>query len=81
MKTLFSAAIIAAVAAPAAFAAIPPMEGSLNFNQPIQLEKAPVGSTVLHTFSDGSGHNVNEVYKVNADRTVTLVNRSISNES
>ena len=81
MKTLLAAAIIATVAAPAAFAAIPPMEGSLNFNQPIQLEKAPVGSTVLHTFSDGSGRDVHEVYKVNADRSVTLVNRSFSNES
>ena len=81
MKTLLAAAMIAAVAAPAAFASVAPIEGSLNYNNAVQLEQAPVGSTVLHTFNDGSGRDVHEVYKVNADKTVTLVTRSFSNAS
>ncbi|QLF70781.1 hypothetical protein FE840_015220 [Peteryoungia desertarenae] len=81
MKTLISAAVLAVVAAPAAFASVAPIEGSLNYNAPVQLQQAPVGSTVLHTFNDGSGRDVREVYKVNADKTVTLVTRSISNAS
>jgi hypothetical protein len=45
------------------------------------LEKAPAGSTFFHTFSNGDGRDVREIYKVNADKSVTLVNRTVSNAS
>ena len=82
MKTIISAALISLAAGSAAFAAVQPIPGSITYdNANVQLEKAPAGSTFFHTFSDGSGRDVNEVYKVNADQTVTLVNRQISNAS
>ena len=82
MKTIISAALIALAAGTSAFASVQPIPGSITYdNANVQLEKAPVGSTFFHTFSDGSGRDVNEVYKVNADQTVTLVTRTISNAS
>jgi ribosome-interacting GTPase 1 len=82
MKTIISAALIALAAGTSAFAAIQPIPGSITYdNAQVQLEKAPVGSTVLHTFSNGDGRDVREVYKVNADKSVTLVNRTFSNAS
>ena len=82
MKTIISAALISLVAGSAAFAAVQPIPGSITYDNPnVQLEKAPAGSNFFHTFTDGSGHDVREVYKVNADKTVTLVNRTVSNAS
>jgi ribosome-interacting GTPase 1 len=82
MKTIISAALITLAAGSAAFAAVQPIPGSITYdNANVQLEKAPVGSTFFHNFTDGSGHDVTEVYKVNADKSVTLVNRQISNAS
>ncbi|MBX9467401.1 MAG: hypothetical protein KL839_05990 [Rhizobium sp.] len=82
MKTIISAALIALAAGTSAFAAVQPIPGSITYdNANVQLEKAPVGSTFFHTFANGDGRDVREVYKVNADKTVTLVNRTISNAS
>ncbi|MFN3721042.1 MAG: hypothetical protein ACK4UW_19280 [Rhizobium rhizophilum] len=82
MKTIISAALIAIAAGTSAFAAVQPIPGSITYdNANVQLEKAPAGSTFFHTFANGDGRDVREVYKVNADKTVTLVNRTISNAS
>ncbi|MFN3636676.1 MAG: hypothetical protein ACK4UZ_13190 [Rhizobium rhizophilum] len=82
MKTIISAALITLAAASASFAAVQPIPGSITYdNANVQLEKAPVGSTFFHTFANGDGRDVREVYKVNADKSVTLVNRTISNAS
>ncbi|MFN3506046.1 MAG: hypothetical protein ACK4ZU_01115 [Allorhizobium sp.] len=82
MKTIISAALVSLVAGSAAFAAVQPIPGSITYDNPnVQLEKAPAGSNFFHTFNDGSGRDVREVYKVNADKTVTLVNRTVSNAS
>ncbi|MBO3760754.1 hypothetical protein J5J10_05795 [Ciceribacter sp. L1K23] len=60
--------------------AIEPIPGSITYGGNVaQLEKAPVGSTVLHTFTN-AGKDVNEVYVVAADKTLQLVSRSISND-
>jgi ribosome-interacting GTPase 1 len=82
MKTILSAALIALAAGTSAFAAIQPIPGSITYdNANVQLEKAPAGSTFFHTFTSGDGRDVREVYKVNADNSVTLVNRAVSNAS
>ncbi len=82
MKTILSAALIAVVAGSAAFAEIQPIPGSLTYgNANVHLQKAPAGSTMFHKFISRDGDKVNEVYRVNQDRTVTLVNRSIINDS
>ncbi|MDH4412246.1 MAG: hypothetical protein QE484_03000 [Rhizobium sp.] len=82
MKTIISAALIALAAGTSAFAAIQPIPGSITYdNANVQLEKAPAGSTFFHTFANGDGRDVREVYKVNADKSVSLVSRQISNAS
>ena len=82
MKTILSAALIALAAGTSAFASVQPIPGSITYdNANVQLEKAPAGSTFFHTFNNGDGRDVREVYKVNADKTVTLVDRQISNAS
>ncbi len=82
MKTIISAALISLAAGSAAFASVQPIPGSITYdNAGVQLEKAPAGSTFFHTFSNGDGRDVREIYKVNADKTVTLVNRTVSNAS
>jgi ribosome-interacting GTPase 1 len=82
MKTIISAALITLVAGSAAFASVQPIPGSITYdNANVQMEKAPAGSTFFHTFANGDGRDVREVYKVNADKSVTLVDRQISNAS
>ncbi len=82
MKTIISAALIALAAGTSAFAAVQPIPGSITYgNANVQLEQAPAGSNFFHTFASGDGRDVREVYKVNADKSVTLVNRTISNAS
>ena len=43
------------------------------------LEQAPAGSNFFHTFHL-NGTEVHEIYKVNADRTVSIVSRSMAND-
>ncbi|QEE43473.1 hypothetical protein FVA81_02185 (plasmid) [Rhizobium sp. WL3] len=82
MKTIISAALVTFVASSAAFASVAPIPGSITYDNPnVQLEKAPAGSTFFHTFPDGSGRDVREIYKVNEDKSVTLVTRTVSNAS
>jgi hypothetical protein len=60
--------------------AVEPVPGSITYGgAQSRLEQAPAGSNFFHTFYlDGS--EVHEIYKVNADRTVSLVSRSVSND-
>ncbi len=82
MKTIISAALLAIATGSAAFASVQPIPGSITYeNSNAMLEKAPAGSTFFHTFAKGDGRDVREVYKVNADKSVTLVNRTVSNAS
>ncbi|KQW26437.1 hypothetical protein ASE36_20920 [Rhizobium sp. Root274] len=82
MKAIISAALISLMTGSAAFASVAPIPGSITYgNANVQLEKAPAGSTFFHTFPDGSGRDVREIYKVNEDKSVTLVNRTVSNAS
>ncbi|QEE43192.1 hypothetical protein FVA81_00610 (plasmid) [Rhizobium sp. WL3] len=82
MKTIIYSALISLVAGSAAFASVQPIPGSITYgNTDVQLEKAPVGSTFFHTFANGDGRDVREIYKVNPDKSVTLVNRTVSNAS
>jgi hypothetical protein len=77
LTTLAGLTIIAGTSS--AFA-VEPVPGSITYGgaQP-RLEQAPAGSNFFHTFYlDGS--EVHEIYKVNADRTVSLVSRSVSND-
>lgn len=80
MKIAIAAALATLVAAPAAFA-IEPIPGSITYGGHVaQLEKAPVGSNFFHTFYGPNGEDVRETYKVNTDRTVSLVSRTVAND-
>jgi hypothetical protein len=82
MKSLITTALLSLVASSAAFASVQPIPGSITYdNATVMLEKAPAGSTFFHTFANGDGRDVREVYKVNADKSVSLVNRTVSNAS
>ncbi|MDH4440994.1 MAG: hypothetical protein QE284_11475 [Rhizobium sp.] len=82
MKSIILAALTSLAAGSAALASVQPIPGSITYNNAnVKLEKAPAGSTFFHTFPSGDGHDVREIYKVNADKSVTLVRRTISNRS
>jgi hypothetical protein len=81
MKILAAAllATLAGIAGTSAAFAVEPIPGSITYGgaQP-RLEQAPAGSNFFHTFHL-NGSEVHEIYKVNADRSVSLVSRSVSN--
>ncbi|QEE43165.1 hypothetical protein FVA81_00460 (plasmid) [Rhizobium sp. WL3] len=77
MKTyILSALVLAALAAPTM--ALEPIPGSITFpTQPrTKLVKAPIGSVVNHSFTDGFGRRVKETYIITADRSLKLVHRT-----
>jgi hypothetical protein len=77
--TILAAALLTSLTGTAAFAGVQPIQGSITYNgNNVHLEKAPVGSTFFHTFIGDNGRYVREVYKVNADKSVSLVSRSVS---
>lgn len=83
MKTIAAAILTSILAAPlatSAAAAMQPIPGSITYGgaQP-RLEQAPAGSNFFHTFYL-NGTEVHEIYKVNPDRTVSIVSRSMSND-
>lgn len=80
MKILAAATLVTALAGSSAAFALEPIEGSITYGgHQSYLEKAPVGSNFFHNFSS-NGNDVREIYKVNADRSVSLVSRSIAND-
>ena len=76
---IIAAALLTTLAGTSAAFAVEPIPGSITYGgaQP-RLEQAPAGSNFFHTFYL-NGSEVHEIYKVNADRTVSLVSRSVSN--
>jgi hypothetical protein len=77
---IIAAALLTTIAAASAAFAVEPIPGSITYGgaQP-RLEQAPTGSNFFHTFYL-NGSEVHEIYKVNADRSVSIVSRSISND-
>ncbi|RKE84386.1 hypothetical protein [Rhizobium sp. AG855] len=77
---MIAAALFTTFAGTTAAFALEPISGSITYGgaQP-RLEQAPAGSNFFHTFYF-KGSEVHEVYKVNSDRTVSLVSRSMSND-
>ena len=77
MKALFaSLALVATLGAGLASAEIlPATEGPLSGTVHA---KAPVGSTVLNAYL-ADGRQVHEVYRVNPDHSLTLVEKSANN--
>ena len=75
-----AAALLPTLAGISAAFAVEPIPGSITYGgaQP-RLEQAPTGSNFFHTFYTG-GSEVREIYQVNADRTVSIVSRSMSND-
>ena len=75
-----AAALLTTLAGLSAAFAVEPIPGSITYGgaQP-RLEQAPTGSNFFHTFYTG-GSEVREIYQVNADRTVSIVSRSMSND-
>jgi hypothetical protein len=81
MQTILSSALLAVVAGSAAIANVEPIRGSITYDQSeVRVEQAPVGSRFFHNFTDGEGRDVREIYRVNPDRSVTLVGRTLSND-
>ncbi|WP_265518892.1 hypothetical protein [Nitratireductor luteus] len=80
MKTLISAAALAAVLVTPALA-IEPIPGSITYDGPSQsrLEKTPVGSVYLHEFNSG-GNRYQEMYVVGDDGRLELRNRQVKND-
>lgn len=58
-----------------------PVPGSITYGgQPrTKLTKAPVGSTFEHRFEDRFGRTVFEVYRIEPDRSLTIVRRYVRN--
>lgn len=58
---------------------VEPIPGSITYGgQPRgKLTKAPVGSTFSHDFRTQDGRLAFETYRVEADRSLTLLNREI----
>ncbi|SMD13812.1 hypothetical protein [Rhizobium sp. RU36D] len=82
MKTIFAAALLALVAGSTAFARVEPIPGSITYENPeARLQKAPAGSSFPHSFLADDGTKVNETYRVNNDKTLTLVERSVSSDT
>ena len=79
----FALATIATVLAGTSVAfAVEPIQGSLTYggNQPM-LQKAPAGSSFDHVFITATGDTAVETYRVNSDKTVSLVTRDHSESS
>jgi phosphate-selective porin len=66
---------VSAVAASSAFA-IEPIKGSITYTNPneVRLTKAPAGSLFNHQFVN-DGQQYKEIYKVQADGSVMIVDR------
>lgn len=80
MKIVAAGALIAAFASASAALALEPIPGSITYaGKQANIVKAPAGSTLFHNFNF-NGDKIREVYKVNADHTVTLVQRGIIND-
>ncbi|MBX9470059.1 MAG: hypothetical protein ACK4UW_10335 [Rhizobium rhizophilum] len=71
---------LSTIAGTTAAFAVEPIPGSITYGgaQP-RLEQAPAGSNFFHTFYL-NGSEVHEIYKVNTDRSVSLVSRSMAND-
>lgn len=82
MRSLLTALLFAVASATTALSNVQPIPGSIIYDNPeARLQKSPVGSTFQHVFTAPHGNEVREVYRVNADRTLTLLHRSVSNRS
>ncbi|SMC56769.1 hypothetical protein [Rhizobium sp. RU36D] len=76
MKKIAAATLVAVLAGSSAAFAIEAIPGSLTYGgSNVQLQKAPAGSSFEHAFITNSGDQAIETYRVNADKTVTLVTR------
>lgn len=82
MNKVIAASVLALVAGTSSAFAIQPIEGSITYNNPSQarLEKAPVGSIVSHEFTS-NGNDYRETYRVEADRSLKLVDRAVADNS
>jgi len=79
MKIFATATLLALLGASSAAFALEPIKGSITYNgHQSYLEKSPAGSTLQHSFWS-EGHHYNEIYRVNADHSISLVTRSVSN--
>ncbi len=78
MNKIIAAAAFTVLAGTTSAFAIQPIDGSIDASA--RLEKAPVGSIVTHQFIS-NGNEYKETYRVDADRTLKLVDRAVSNNS
>ncbi len=79
MNKFAVATLVAVLAGSSAAFALEPIPGSLTYGgSNVQLQKAPAGSSFEHAFITNTGDQAIETYRVNADKSVTLVTRDHS---
>ncbi len=77
MNKIAAATLIAVLAGSSAAFALEPIPGSLTYGgNNVQLQKAPAGSSFEHAFITNTGDQAIETYRVNADKSVSLVTRA-----
>ena len=80
MNRLIALATATLLAGSSAALALEPIRGSLTYEGPVRLgfTKAPSGTTFSHSFYDSvTGNPTQEIYIINADRTITLLSRTV----
>jgi hypothetical protein len=77
---LITTLTLLSVTASAASADIKPISGSIEWGEAGQVySRSPPGTIFFHNFSNGSGRDVREVYRIEDDGNISLMMRSISN--
>lgn len=79
MRTLILLLALGLASCTTAGSGVEPIPGSITYGgQPkTRLTKAPVGSTFNHEFRTGNGRLALETYRIEPDRSLTLLNREI----
>ena len=73
-----SALLVSAASAPIAVA-LEPIPGSITYGgKSPRVDLAPPGSNFFHNFY-ANGSEVQEIYRINADHSVSLVSRTVAN--
>ena len=79
MRKLSLLLVLALASCTSAGVGVEPIPGSITYGgQPrAKLTKAPAGSTMSHSFRTGDGRIALETYRIEPDRSLTLLRREI----
>ncbi len=79
MRKLSLILVLALASCTSTVSSVEPIPGSITYGgQPHgRLTKAPAGSTMSHSFRTGDGRLALETYRIEPDRSLTLLRREI----